>query len=169
MRWLWVDQFTEFVSGRHAAGVKNISLAEEAVDEYCTGYPMLPPTLIIEGMAQLGGILVAEHFCWDKRVVLAKIGKAVFHDPPRAGDQLRYRVDLDSSGDGGATVTATSHWEGKLQAEVELMFAFLEGDRYPEQSLFQPGDLESMMRIMRMFDVAVDGVGQPLSIPFEKL
>ena len=90
MRWFWVDRFTEFVSGSHA-GHQELSLDEEVVDEYCAGFPMLPPTLIIEGMAQMGGILVAEHFDFEKRVVLAKVGKAKFHQPARAGDQLRYQ------------------------------------------------------------------------------
>ena len=109
MRWFWVDRFTEFVSGSHAKGIKNVTLAEEVVDEYCPGFPMLPPTLIIEGMAQLGGILVAEHFGFEKHVVLAKVGKATFHQPARCGDQLRYSVNLDAVQDSGATVTSQSH------------------------------------------------------------
>lgn len=169
MRWLWVDKFTEFVSGSHAAGVKNVSLVEEAVDDYCPGFPMLPPTLIIEGMAQLGGILVAEHFGFDKRVVLAKVGKAVYHQSARPGDTLRYRVEIDSIGDQGATITATSDCDQNRQADIELMFAFLEGDQYPEQSLFQPGDLEMMLRIMQLFHIAVDREGNRLQFPLEKL
>jgi hypothetical protein len=81
MRWMWVDRFTEFVSGSHASGTKNVALDQDVLDEYCPGFPYLPPTLIIEGMAQLGGILVAEMFDWDKRVVLAKVGKAEFFFP----------------------------------------------------------------------------------------
>lgn len=166
---MWVDRFTEFVSGSHAAGIKNVSLVEEVVDEYCPGFPMLPPTLIIEGMAQLGGILVAEHFGFDKRVVLAKVGKADYHAPARPGDTLHYRVAIDSVGDDGATITATSDCEGKRQADIELMFAFLQGDQYPEQSLFQPGDLEMMLRIMQLFHVATDAAGNRLTFPMEKL
>lgn len=169
MRWFWVDRFTEFVSGSHAAGIKNVSLVEEAIDRYCTGHPLLPPTLIIEGMAQLGGILVGEHFGFDKRVVLAKVGRAVYHQAARPGDRLEYRVVIDSIGDSGATVTSTSHCDGQLQAEIDLMFAFLEGDQFPDQSLFLPGDLEIMLRIMGMIEVAVDADGNPLDLPMEKL
>ena len=165
MRWLWVDRFTEFVSGSHAAGIKNVSIVEEVVDEYSPGYPVFPPTLIIEGMAQLGGILVTEHFEWDKRTVLAKVGRADFHAPARPGDTLRYRVQIDSINDAGATISATSDCEGRRQADFELMFAFLQGDEFPEKSLFEPGDLGKMMRIMRMFEVAVDADGHPIKIP----
>jgi 3-hydroxyacyl-[acyl-carrier-protein] dehydratase len=169
MRWLWVDRFTEFVSGSHAAGIKNVSLVEEVIDQYCPTYPMLPPTLIIEGMAQIGGILVAEHFKFDKRVVLAKVGRATYLSPARPGDQLIYRVSIDSVGESGATVTSTSHCDGRLQAEIELMFAFLEGDEFPDKSLFMPGDLIAMLQAMRLFDVAVDKQGNPLMFPLEKL
>lgn len=164
MRWFWVDRFTEFVSGSHAHGIKNISLAEEAVDEYCPGHAMLPPTLIIEGMAQLGGILVAEHFKFEKRVVLAKIGRAEFFEPARTGDQLAYQVKLDAIQEHGATVTCISHCDGKLQADVDLMFAFLEeGDnRFTDGPLFAPGDLEGMLRMMNFFHVAVDADGKPV-------
>ncbi len=162
MRWLWVDKFTEFVSGSHACGIKNVTLDEEAVDEYCPGFPILPPTLIIEGMAQLGGIMVAQHFAFEKRVVLAKVSKAIFYSPARNGDQLQYRVDLDRIGDNGATVRCTSHCEQALQAEISLMFAFLEPGRFTEGSLFEPGDLESMLRLMNFFHVAVDADGQLL-------
>jgi 3-hydroxyacyl-[acyl-carrier-protein] dehydratase len=162
MRWFWVDRFTEFVSGSHAKGLKNISLDQEVVDEYCPGFPMLPPTLIIEGMAQIGGILVAEHFRFEKRVVLAKVGKAVFHQPARTGDQLRYEVQLDAFQDNGATVTGTSHCDETLQAEINLMFAFLDEDRFTDGPLFRPGDLKSMLRMMNFFHVAVQADGSPI-------
>lgn len=166
MRWFWVDRFTEFVSGSHACGIKNITLAEEVVDKYCPGFPMLPPTLIIEGMAQLGGILVAEHFQFEKRVVLAKIGKAKFHAPARTGDQLHYRVDADAIGDQGATVNCIGHRGEALHAEVQLMFAFLgkEDQRFPGGPLFDDGDLEAMLRMMHFFHVAVDADGKPVPI-----
>ncbi len=162
MRWLWVDRFTEFVSGSHACGIKNISLDEEVVDEYSPGYPMLPLTLIIEGLAQIGGILVAEHFGFEKRVVLAKVGKALFHQPARTGDQLRYHVKMEATQDNGATVVCTSHCDGNLQAEIEMMFAFLEEGKFTTGPLFHPGDLGAMLRLMNLFHVAIDRDGHPL-------
>lgn len=168
MRWFWVDRFTEFVSGSYAKGIKNISLVEESVDEYCPGYPFLPPTLIIEGMAQLGGILVAEHFLFDKRVVLAKVGRATFHAPALPGTTLEYEVHLDAIQDDGGTVTCTSHCDGVLQAEIDLMFAFLEEGFLVEGPLFDPDDLKGMLRIMKFFSVAIDANGNRFP-SYEKL
>ena len=164
MRWFWIDRFTEFVSGSHTRGIKNVSLDEEVVDEYCPGYPVLPPTLVIEGMAQLGGILVSEYYGFEKRCVLAKVGKAIFHEPARTGDQLRYHVKVESLQDTGATVTCVSHIDERLHAEIDLMFAFLDQDRFTSGPLFGPGDLEAMLRLMNFFHVAVkpDGTGAPV-------
>lgn len=164
MRWMWVDRFTEFVSGSHACGIKNVALDEEVLDDYSPGFPYLPPTLIIEGMAQLGGILVAEMFDWDKRVVLAKVGKAEFFSPARPGDQLHYRIKIDSAQEDGAVAIGTSHCNGQLQANIDLMFAFLGEGRFADGPLFKPGDLATMLRLMNMFNVAVDADGNPIEI-----
>ena len=164
MRWLWIDRFEEFVSGSHASGIKNVSLDEEVVDEYCPGYPYLSPTLTIEGMAQMGGILVSEYHQFEKQCVLAKVNKATFHKIARTGDQLRYRVKVDSVHDTGATITSTSHIGDELHAEIDLMFAFLEEGRFTDGPMFGSGDLESMLRLMNFFHVAVkqDGSAVPI-------
>jgi len=166
MRWFWVDRFTEFVSGSHATGIKNVALDEEVLDNYNLGSPMLPPTLIIEGLAQLGGILVHEHYDFTKRVVLAKVGKAKYYAPARPGDTLHYHVQLDGTQELGATVIGTSHCGDHLQAEAELMFAFLEEGRLVDGPLFNPGDLRAMLRLMNFFHVAVTPDGNP--VPYYK-
>lgn len=164
MRWFWVDRFTEFVSGSHAVGLKNVTLDEDAVDEYCAGMPALPPTLIIEGLAQLGGILVAEHFDFKKRVVLAKVQKATFHQTAKPGDQLLYRAEIDGAQEDGATVICTSHCGHTPQADIHLMFAFLDEKRFSDGPLFNEGDLSAMLRLMNFFHVAVDADGNPLPV-----
>ena len=162
MRWFWVDRFTEFVSGSHATGIKNVALDEEVLDQYCLGYPMLPPTLIIEGLAQLGGVLVHEVFGFQKRVVLAKVGKVQYHAPAMAGDQLIYRVKLENVSDRGATIVGTSHCRDVLQTEAELMFAFMEDGYLVDGPLFNRGDLRAMLRLMQFFNVAVTAEGEPI-------
>lgn len=164
MRWFWVDRFTEFVSGSHAQGIKNVALDQEVLDEYCSVSPYFPPTLIIEGMAQLGGILVAEHFDWEKRVVLAKVGSAKFHREAVAGDRMAYHVRLDGTQAHGASVTGTSTIDGEPHAEIDLMFAFLEEGRFAEGSLFHDGDLAAMLRIMNLFQIGIDRHGNRLGV-----
>lgn len=164
MRWFWLDRFETFQSGREATAIKNVTLDEEVLDEYCPSYPYLPSSVIIEGLAQLGGVLVSEHFDFRKRVVLAKVAKAEFHQVARPGDQLRYHAVMVSAQDNGAMVNCTSQLNGAPQADVELMFAFLDEERFGQHTLFKPDELTAMLRLMGFFDVAVDRDGQPLPV-----
>ena len=91
MRWVWIDRFEEFDSGRRAVAVKNVSLAEDHLHDHFPGYPVMPASLMIEGMAQTAGILVGEARQFAEKVILAKVKRATFHeivrpvtDPPRS-------------------------------------------------------------------------------------
>jgi 3-hydroxyacyl-[acyl-carrier-protein] dehydratase len=164
MRWFWIDQFTEFESGRRAVAIKNVSLAEEQMDGYMPGLPVMPMSLIIEGLAQTGGLLVGEHNEFRERVVLAKIGKATFHSPALAGDTLTYTAAVEDIQTDGAICKGTSHIGDRLQAEVELVFAHLD-DRFQGVDLFEPSDFLRMLRMLRLYDVGRGADGEPLHIP----
>lgn len=164
MRWFWIDRFEEFVRGRRAVAIKNVALSEEQLDGYSPGFPLMPGSLIIEGMAQTAGLLIGEMDGFSQRVVLAKIGKALFHFPARPGDTLRFTATiLDVKGD-GAMATVTSHVGERLQAEVELVFAFLD-DRFPDGPLFEPVDFVAMIRAFAMYDVGRTPDGHPIELP----
>jgi 3-hydroxyacyl-[acyl-carrier-protein] dehydratase len=163
MRWLWVDRFTEFVSGHRCAAVKCVALDEEVLDRY-SALPVFPCSVMIEGLAQCGGILVSEHVQFAKRVVLAKVVQAVFHEPAMAGDQLKYTAVLESVQPEGAIVQCTVHNQDLLLAELQLMFAYLDDSFLANQRFFAPADLRHMLHLMRMYDVAVDAEGRPLAV-----
>src|SRR3954447_25919921 len=94
MRWMWIDRFLEFQSGRRAVARKNISLVEEEIDEYSPTYPYMPASLIIEGIAQTAGLLVGERSGFKDRVILAKVTKAAMHRMARPGDTLIYTAEV---------------------------------------------------------------------------
>src|SRR5438132_11683172 len=94
MRWIWIDRFLEFQSGRSARAVKNLSLAEDHFADHYPGYPVMPAALILEGLAQTGGILAGEVNDFQEKVVLAKVPWARFHREALAGEQLIYDVAL---------------------------------------------------------------------------
>src|SRR4051794_7685285 len=94
MRWIWIDRFLEFESGKSARAVKNLSLAEDYFADHYPGYPVMPGTLILEGLAQTGGILVGEANQFREKVVLAKIPSAKFYRDALAGEQLVYSVQM---------------------------------------------------------------------------
>ena len=167
MRWFWIDRFTEFESGRRAVATKNISLVEEQMDSYMYMgvLPVMPTTLIIEGLAQTGGLLVGEHNAFRERVVLAKVGKATFHSPAVAGDTLTYTATVEDIQPDGAICVCTSHAGDSLQAEVELIFAHLDDERFKDVDLFEPVDFLRMLRLLHIFDVGIDTSGERLRIP----
>jgi 3-hydroxyacyl-[acyl-carrier-protein] dehydratase len=158
MRWYWIDRFIEFESGRQAKAIKNVTLAEDHLHDHFPGYPVMPKSLVVEGMAQTGGLLVCEHSQFREKVVLAKISKACFYGEALPGDTLVYTATVDDIRADGALVTATSHKNDELHAEMGLFFAHLNGV-YANKTLFEPEDLLHLMRILRAYDVgrAADG------------
>ena len=79
MRWYWIDRFIEFESGSYAKAVKNVTLAEEHLHDHFPGFAVMPASLMIEGMAQTGGILLGETHDFARIVILAKVPKMAFH------------------------------------------------------------------------------------------
>lgn len=164
MRWYWIDRFIEFESGRYAKAVKNVSLAEEHIHDHFPGYPVMPPSLIIEGVAQTAGLLVGEYNQFKLKVVLAKVPRAVFYCEAKPGDTLTYTATIEAIHPHGAVVKATSHKRDILQGELELVFAHL-GDEFAGRQLFRPGTLTHMMRILRAYEVGRAADGSPLVEP----
>jgi 3-hydroxyacyl-[acyl-carrier-protein] dehydratase len=164
MRWFWIDRFTEFVSGTRATAVKNVALSEEQMHDHFPGHPIMPAALIIEGMAQTGGLLVGEHNQFLERVVLAKLSKSVFHFAAMPGDTLVYRTVIEQIKKDGAMVTATSHVGDRLQAEAEIFFAHLD-DRSAGRELFEPEGFLRLLTTLRVFEVGVRPDGTKIPIP----
>jgi 3-hydroxyacyl-[acyl-carrier-protein] dehydratase len=142
MRWIWIDRFLEFESGKSARAVKNLSLAEDHFADHFPGFPVMPAPLILEGLAQTGGILVGEANGFKEKVVLAKIPKASFRREVLAGDRLVYEVELLHLRAEGASVLGRVFASRQdrdfppeaLVAEAEIFFAHL--DRSRSQQLF---------------------------------
>jgi 3-hydroxyacyl-[acyl-carrier-protein] dehydratase len=164
MRWIWIDRFVEFESGKRAVALKNVSLAEEHLHDHFPGRPVMPNSLITEGIAQTGGLLVGEFHAFEKKVVLAKIPKAVFHFPVVPGDTLRYEAVVDYIKDDGAMVTATAKVGDRLQAELEVVFAHLADDEH-SQSLFEPKNFVFTMKLLGVFEVGRKPDGGRLTEP----
>ncbi len=164
MRWFWIDRFLEFISGQSAAAVKNFSLAEEHFHEYFPGYPVMPGSLILEGLAQTGGMLMGELSEYRERLVLAKVAKFKCHFAPRPGDVLIYTVKLDVVGGSGALITGQSHVGDRLQADAEFYLAILPPQHEAEQ-LFEPASFIKLLRLLRVYEVGKKPDGSPLLVP----
>lgn len=127
MRWLWIDRFIGFEPGVSARAVKNITQAEEFLTDHFPGWPVMPASLIIEGMAQTGGILVGHARGFKEKVVLAKVVRAEFSGEAHPGDQLTFDAQvLGGVKEQGATISGKVLRNGEPLAEIEMMFAHLD-------------------------------------------
>lgn len=168
MRWFWVDRFIQFVSGDFAVSIKNVSLAEPHLHGYMPAYPVMPNSLVLEGMAQTGGLLLGETSQFKDRIVLAKVSNVKFHFLSRPGDTLTYAAKLDSVGVEGALIAATSHVGERLQAEVEFYLAILPKDHEADR-MFDAANFARFLRLMGIYDVGQDAAGGPLPFPKDLL
>src|SRR5438067_9997149 len=134
MRWIWIDRFLEFRRGEFAKAVKQWSAAEDVFAAHFPGYPVMPGALILEGLAQTGGILVGEANDFREKVVLAKIPSARFTREALAGQRLVYDVELLHLRPEGASVQGRVSAAEPGQdpsaaapvAEAEIFFAHLD-------------------------------------------
>src|SRR5262245_37017295 len=142
MRWIWIDRFLDFQSGKSARAVKNLSLAEDHFADHFPGFPVMPAPLMLEGLAQTGGILVGEANQFQEKVVLAKIPRATFRREVLAGERLVYDVELLHLRPEGASVLGRVYATDQdrdlpaddLVGEAEIFFAHLDKSR--SQQLF---------------------------------
>ena len=126
MRWIWIDRFTEFESGSHATAIKNVSLAEEHLQFHFPCYPVMPTSLIVEGLAQTGGILLGEKNRFQHIVILAKLPSVTFHGWAVPGETLTYHAKLLDAREEGGSVACTAHVEDRLIAETKIVFVHLD-------------------------------------------
>lgn len=164
MRWIWIDRFLEFQSGKSARAVKNLSMAEDYFADHFPGYPVMPGSLILEGLAQTGGILVGEANDFKEKVVLAKIPKARFHRDVLAGEQLIYDVQVLDLRPEGAAIQGKVYSGESLVAEAEIFFAHLDQARsqqiFGDHNFVFSGELKNMLGLVKVLANRKDGVNQ---------
>ena len=138
MRWIWIDRFIKFESGKHAVAIKNVTLAEEHLHDHFPGFPVMPESLCIEAMAQTAGILVGEAQKFQEKVVLAKIKKAVFFDYVKPGDTIKLEATIESIAPEAASTSGRITCSDKLLAEIDLMFSHIDqnlaGKEFPKEN-----------------------------------
>jgi 3-hydroxyacyl-[acyl-carrier-protein] dehydratase len=154
MRWMWVDRFIEFESKKSAKAVKNLSLAEDHFAQHFPGYPVMPVSLILEGLAQTGGILLGEANNFQEKVVLAKIGNARFQREALAGETLTYSTELIDLRPEGGTVQGKVHVVNEQIGEAEIMFMHLDKARsgaiFGDKNFVFAGELGNLLGLSRL-------------------
>ncbi len=155
MRWLWVDRVLELEPGRRIVGVKVVGYAEDHLHAHFAAtprrlaLPLMPASLVIEGMAQTAGVLVCNAEDYSQNVILAKIALAELTRDAMPGDTLRYTATMERFDPQGAStagvvdllppvrgnaVPGSEAWE--RIGRVDLIFSHL--DRRSGLSVSEP-------------------------------
>jgi 3-hydroxyacyl-[acyl-carrier-protein] dehydratase len=123
-----VDRITEYVPGKYAVGIKNVTFNEPYFQGHFPGRPMMPGVMIVEAMAQVGGIVLIQLPEVEGGLfVFAGIDKVRFRRPVIPGDQLVMTVELLSiKRRRFGKMQARALVDGQRVAEGELMFSLVD-------------------------------------------
>lgn len=128
MRFILLDRITHWEPGRHGRALKNVALSEDFFDDHFPLKPIMPGALILEGMAQLSGLLLEEGVLQQEKrhikALMSMVEKAKFRSPARPGDSLEYRADILAVNEAGGKTSAQALIGETLIAECNLLFSF---------------------------------------------
>ena len=119
---LLIDRVVEFERAKRLVAIKNVTINEPFFQGHFPGYPIMPGVLVVEAMAQAGGIIIM-HETEDrdsKLVVFTGIERAKFRRPVTPGDQLRIEVDVLSFRLRAGRIEGRAFVDGKLACEATL-------------------------------------------------
>lgn len=123
-----VDRIIEYVPGQKAVGIKNVTFNEPHFQGHFPGRPLMPGVLIVEAMAQVGGVVLTRMADMQSGLfVFAGIDKVRFRRPVVPGDQLIMTAELISiKRRRFGKIQAHAEVNGHLAAEGELMFSLMD-------------------------------------------
>ena len=119
---LLVDRIQELEVGRRVVGIKNVTVNEPFFEGHFPQRPIMPGVLIIEAMAQVGGVLAFKSAPPAGRpvVYLTGVDKAKFRKPVTPGDQLRFEIEVLKQRPPFWKMQAKAYVESTLVCEAEM-------------------------------------------------
>lgn len=124
---LLVDRVLDVVPGKSIVAVKNVTMNEAQFQGHFPGHPVLPGVLIVEALAQAGGLLAYETASASTTEItilyLVGIEESRFRQIVRPGDQLMLKVELVSHRRNIWRFTAVAEVDGKAVAEAQILMA----------------------------------------------
>jgi 3-hydroxyacyl-[acyl-carrier-protein] dehydratase len=127
MRFLLIDRITIWEPPIRAAAVKCVSLSDDVFVDHFPREPIMPGSLILEGMAQLSGLLLEEAAVPQAgrvKALMTVVEKAKFRRQARPGERLTYHAEVLSVNEAGGKAEVTATIDDAVCAEARLMFAF---------------------------------------------
>jgi len=122
---LLVDRIVEIEGNKRIVGIKNVTINEPFFQGHFPGHPIMPGMLIIEAMAQVGGMLLMSHFegqnVEDKVMYFMSLDNVKFRRPVVPGDQIRFELEMLSFRGKTCKMKGVGYVEGQVVAEAEMM------------------------------------------------
>ena len=119
---LLVDRILELEPGKRVVGIKNVTINEPFFAGHFPGHPIMPGVLIIEAMAQVGGMLLlgAIEDPSSKVVYFTSLNDVKWRRPVKPGDQLRFELDLLQVRGMMCKMKGVAKVDGETVAEAEM-------------------------------------------------
>ncbi len=129
---LMIDRILEFEADKRVVGLKNVTINEPFFQGHFPGHPIMPGVLLLEAMAQTGGVLALMSLPAEevKKKVLyfMSIDKAKFRKPVLPGDQVRFELTLIKARGNIKSFKAEAKVDGAIVAESEMMAMIVDKD-----------------------------------------
>lgn len=133
---LLVDRIIKMEDYRRVIGIKNVTFNEPFFSGHFPGAPIMPGVLIVEAMAQVGGVVVLSIPEWQGKLpYLTGIDKMRFRKPVIPGDQLVIEVEVINMKANIGKVSAEAKVDGQLVAQGELLFAIVAASNDSEKEV----------------------------------
>jgi 3-hydroxyacyl-[acyl-carrier-protein] dehydratase len=120
MRFLLIDRMLELESGQRARGVKNVTLSEDLFTHHFPERPLMPGSLLLECMVQLGDLLLREQSDFRSLGILRHVSRLRLRRMVGPGDQVELSVDVASSEDETVSFVGRASVAGAASASAEF-------------------------------------------------
>jgi len=131
---LLVDRVLEIEPGKRAVGLKNVTINEPFFQGHFPGQPIMPGVLILEAMAQVGGVLLLSMTGNEgKLAYFGGMDKVRFRNPVHPGDTLIMEVEILKTKGNAGKVRAAARVNDKLVAEGEFLFMLVAREEPSEE------------------------------------